>query len=246
MNKTLTEQEYQDAIYEYMKRRNNKLPGFCGKVILNYNSVDEIEGIIDFESNEYYGQLIFKPIEDFNTSDKVELIDFHKIMNNIYAQILDLFMRYKAEKIKELGCKIEYYTEKDREAIMSWDFNECELIYLYLKKNIKDNPNSKNYILGLISDLCPFCIKIGHTCKSCEYCEYGKNHGICDSDINRLPPQSPSDWEKIKLYLFQTQKINYLTVEFYESILNIAGESICPFIKKENKIKKIKEKSNNE
>lgn len=88
------------------------------------------------------------------------------------------FMEAKAQKLKEHGCKIKYFNDNDREAILNWKNKDCKNIIEIIKSHI-----NKAYFLRTTT--CPFCIKY-YTCKNCEY---RKTHRMCSSiksDHNRI------------------------------------------------------------
>jgi hypothetical protein len=140
-------------------------------------------------------------------------------MNNKYAKILHLFMQYKADKLKEVGCDIEYYTEKDKEAVMLWNPEVCREIYLSLYININNarHVGISECIIGFVNIVCPFCIKY-YNPQSCTGCEYAQSHGFCDNGKTELEP----DWKKITRYLRDIKKENPFTVRFYKEILRKA------------------------
>ena len=94
---------------------------------------------------------------------------------------IDAFMRWKAQKIKELSKEdygIPFYTEMDAEVIKKMPpmyitrIHERFLYYAKSSKNVRDWQH------------CPFCIIY-----FCMMCPYGKRHGqcyYCGSDYRRF------------------------------------------------------------
>jgi hypothetical protein len=127
-------------------------------------------------------------------------------------------MQYKADKLKEIGCDIEYYTEKDKEAVMLWDSEICERIYRKLKSDVEfvNIFYSDNIFFGLSGNFCPFCN--ARKSKDCKDCKYGENHGVCG--IDKL-----DDWWEIENYLFSLRLLLRdcgFTNRFYKTILDKA------------------------
>jgi hypothetical protein len=87
-------------------------------------------------------------------------------------------MQGKAKKIKELtGFPIKkYYCKADKEAIIKWDKEEADRVWLNLQCCIIAEEAS-----FLSRKVCPFCIKhIENYCnKNCNGCEYKENHAFC-------------------------------------------------------------------
>ncbi len=73
------------------------------------------------------------------------------------------------EKKQELvGPKHKYFTQEDREEIMSWPTATC----IAIRKQIE---YTLYYHAHLDGDICPWCIIYG----ACQECTYGFRHGMC-------------------------------------------------------------------
>jgi len=125
-----------------------------------------------------------------------------------YREVLVEFMSSKSKWMNEY-LNIDgnlYFTDGDRDEILSWKEERAKEIWLKIKKNI-----NKNKCSGLRYEFCPFCYSSGYTHNevnpgaenmACTKCSYGKRHGICTS---REP--GVSQYQQI-LKIFKENRVN--------------------------------------
>ncbi len=87
-----------------------------------------------------------------------------------YKQKIIEFVKLKNAIIEDL-TGVNYITLQDITDIQKWLEDSCERIYKRLEYVI-----FKESIHGVYTDACPWCIKYGVHCYSCEY---KTNHGRC-------------------------------------------------------------------
>lgn len=127
------------------------------------------------------------------------------------------FMELKQAKIHSLYQKkdivnIPFFTAEDHAIIEKWTEKKAKEVWNIMKQNIKDIPYE---CIGLISEVCPFCV---YHNLDCNKCNYAKNHGEECEDLNSL-------CEKImeNIYLITNKNhAHFLDKEFYNSIINKA------------------------
>lgn len=93
-----------------------------------------------------------------------------------YQEKLVRFMRVKASLLPG-KFKRQYFHVTDAKAILKWSDSEAETVYsaIISAYTNKESPGDV--------ETCPFCIhtKISKDTMYCEFCEYGKHHGMCSS-----------------------------------------------------------------
>ena len=119
------------------------------------------------------------------------LINFRGVEKHFLVEL----MKAKAQRLSEFGVdKSLYFTEKDKDDILSWPDEDAKKVWLKIKENIMTRKESFS---GFTSYSCPFCIRYylltqdNHS--TCYLCTYAKRHnGFCG--------ESTSDFKKIKQF----------------------------------------------
>ena len=116
-------------------------------------------------------------------------------------------MEAKASKLKEAGCKIEYFTKKDADIIRTWSKKDSDTVW----KEIKENENLK----GFATNTCPYCL-LYSDCADCAYANY---HGACGA----------GDYNKIITYLTKKEikVFNVFDDAFYKDLIKELKKEIA-------------------
>jgi len=135
-------------------------------------------------------------------------------------QKLIKFMEMKQEKLKTLfkdkKGEVSFFTEEDKAEVEKWKEIDCKKLWNELTKNVGELTFKR---VGLLAELCPFCLKYLKTDSTfrytgCSKCTYALNHKECDEENS----------DNTKLYNLQirdnVKMSSELTSSFYRKVIH--------------------------
>ncbi len=132
-----------------------------------------------------------------------------------FNRALAQFMTIKAIRLNEVINVAEqlYFTDEDRDAILSWDRSKARQTWRRLKNNVFRRRAS-----GINPALCTFCVY--HNFRqfkrsACKGCGYGTRHGLCGSK------SKPNDYATIMRAFGYAEEnpLRFFTDSYYQRLI---------------------------